>query len=96
VRRLRPDRFACFVVGDVRDKAGNYRNLPGRPSTRSRRRDALYNDAVLVTPVGSLPIRINAQFKGSRKLGMTHQRVLVFVKGNARAATAACGDVSVD
>jgi hypothetical protein len=84
-------------VGDVRDRAGNYRNLPGE--TIDAFRDAgmaLYNDAVLVTPVGSLPIRINSQFKGSRKLGMTHQRVLVFVKGNARAATAACGDVSVD
>lgn len=92
--KLRSDRFACFVVGDVRDKAGNYRNLPG--VTIDAFRDAglhLYNTAVLVTPVGSLPIRINAQFKGSRKLGKTHQDVLVFVKGDARAAARACGDL---
>jgi hypothetical protein len=94
VAKLRPDRFACFVVGDVRDKAGNYRNLPGE--TINAFRDAgmhLYNSAVLVTPVGSLPIRINAQFVGSRKLGTTHQSVLVFVKGSAKLAAQACGDV---
>jgi hypothetical protein len=44
----------------------------------------LYNEAVLVTAVGSLPIRIGAQFTSGRKLGKTHQNVLVFYKGDPR------------
>ncbi len=54
---------------------------------------ALYNDAVLVTAVGSLPLRVGRQFSPGRKLGKTHQNVLVFVKGDPKAATAACGPV---
>jgi hypothetical protein len=90
---LRPDRFACFVVGDVRDRRGNYRNFVG--DTVQAFRDAglqLYNEAILVTSVGSLPIRVGKQFEASRKLGKTHQNVLVFVKGDGKAATKACGE----
>ena len=96
---LRQDRFACFVVGDVRDKKGLYRNFVS--DTISAFHDAgarLYNEAVLVTSVGSLPIRIGRQFEAGRKLGKTHQNVLVFVKGDPKRATVACGpcDVTVD
>jgi DNA modification methylase len=94
--RLKADRFACIVVGDVRDKAGNYRNFIG--DTKQAFFDAglsLYNDAVLVTAVGSLPIRVGKQFTAGRKLGKTHQNVLVFIKGNAKTATEAVGDVEV-
>jgi DNA modification methylase len=93
---LRPDRFACFVVGDVRDGKGYYRNFVS--DTIAAFHDAgarLYNEAILVTAVGSLPIRIGKQFSGARKLGKTHQNVLVFVKGDPRQATAACGPVDV-
>jgi hypothetical protein len=41
----------------------------------------LYNEIILVTAVGSLPIRITKQFEASRKIGKTHQNVLVFCKG---------------
>lgn len=93
---LKPDRFACFVVGDVRDKQGNYRNFVG--DTVDAFVDAglhLYNEAILVTAVGSLPIRIGKQFSATRKMGKTHQNVLVFLKGDARAAAEACGVVDV-
>jgi hypothetical protein len=93
---LAPDRFACFVVGDVRDPKGLYRNFVA--DTIAAFQDAgarLYNEAVLVTAVGSLPIRVGKQFEASRKLGKTHQNVLVFVKGDPRQATAACGPVDV-
>jgi hypothetical protein len=53
----------------------------------------LYNDAVLVTAVGSLPIRAAKQFNASRKIGKTHQNVLVFVKGDPKRATLACGEI---
>ncbi len=95
---LQMDRFACFVVGDVRDRAtGYYRNFVG--DTIRAFRDAgmeLYNDAVLLTAVGSLPIRVGYQFAQYRKLGKTHQNVLVFVKGDAKKATENCGPVDVD
>jgi DNA modification methylase len=93
---LKEDRFACFVVGDVRDPAGLYRNFVGE--TVRAFLDAglrLYNEAILVTAVGSLPIRTGKQFAAARKLGKTHQNVLVFVKGDPRRATEACGEVEV-
>ena len=51
------------------------------------------DSAILVTAVGSLPIRTGRQFTAGRKLGRTHQSVLVFVKGDPRRATEACGEV---
>jgi hypothetical protein len=93
---LKPDRFACFVVGDIRDAQGYYRGLPALTCTAFAAAGArLYNDAILVTAVGNLPIRVSGQFQGSRKLGKTHQNVLIFCKGDWRKAVAACGDVDM-
>ena len=94
--RLKQDRFACFVVGDVRDKKGNYYNFVG-DTVEAFRAAGLhyYNEAILVTSVGSLPIRVGRQFASGRKLGKTHQNVLVFVKGDGAKATKACGVVQV-
>lgn len=94
VDRLKEDRFACFVVGDVRASDGNYRNFVSDTIAAFRAAGAeLYNEAILVTALGSLPIRASHQFEAGRKLGKTHQNVLVFVKGDWRAATEACGDI---
>jgi DNA modification methylase len=92
---LKQDRFACFVVGDVRDKRGAYRNFVGDTveAFRSAGLD-YYNEAILVTAAGSLPIRAGKQFSASRKLGKTHQNVLVFVKGDGKKAAQACGEVT--
>ena len=96
VARLANDRFACFCVGDVRDKAGIYRNFVSETVRAFQDAGAmLYNEAVLVTAVGSLPIRSGKQFSASRKLGKTHQNVLVFVKGDARKAADWCGPVKI-
>ena len=92
--RLKSDRFAAIVIGDVRAPDGTYRNLVS--DTIQAFLDAglrLYNEAILVTSLGSLPVRAGRQFQAGRKLGKTHQNVLVFVKGSAKAATLACGDV---
>jgi DNA modification methylase len=92
--RLRDDRFAVWVVGDVRAEDGGYVNLPGRTVEAFEAAGArFYNDAILVTAVGSLPVRAGRQFDISRKLGRTHQNVMVFVKGDPRRATEACGPV---
>lgn len=91
---LRRDRFACFVVGDARGKDGCYYGLP--EDTVAAFRDAglrKYNEAILVTAVGSLPIRVRKQFENGRKLGKTHQNVLLFVKGDWRKAVKAIGPV---
>jgi DNA modification methylase len=96
IDKLRDNRFACFVVGDMRDKKGMYRNFVS--DTIAAFHDAgakLYNEAILVTSVGSLPIRAGKAFESGRKLGKTHQNVLVFIKGDPKKATAACGVVDV-
>jgi hypothetical protein len=90
--RLTDNRFACFVVGDVRDPKGFYRNLPGATVAAFEAAGLrLYNECILVTAVGSLAIRVRRQFEVSRKLGKTHQNVLVFCKRDPRAAAEAIG-----
>lgn len=86
------DSFAVFVVGEVRDNRGNYLNFVG--DTVSAFMDAglsFYNEAILLTAVGSLPIRVGKQFVSSRKLGKTHQNILCFVKGDGKRAARRCG-----
>jgi len=93
---LKPNRFACFVVGDFRDSHGYYRNFVSE--TIRAFQDAgmtLYNEAILVTAVGSLPIRIGRQFGSYRKLGKTHQNVLVFYRGNVKAIPQEFGTIEV-
>ena len=89
---LAPDRFAAFVVGDVRDRKGFYRGFVC--DTVRAFEDAgarLYNEAVLVTAVGSLPIRVGKQFGNYRKLGKTHQQLLVFFNGDPATIPAIYG-----
>lgn len=89
---LKPDRFACIVVGEVRDKrTGGYVGLvPDTIRAFEAAGLTYYNEGILVTSVGSLPIRTSRLFGPGRKLGKSHQNVLVFVKGDWRAACAAC------
>lgn len=48
-----------------------------------------------MTAVGSLPLRAAEGFQKSRKLGKTHQNLLIFCKGDPRKAATACGAVDV-
>lgn len=85
VSQLKDDRFACFVVGDIRDKKGFYENFVS--DTIQAFEDAgarLYNEIILVNVVGSLAIRVRRQFNGGRKVGKMHQNVLVFYKGDPK------------
>jgi len=83
IRKLKPDCYACFIVGDFRDKkTGNYYGFVADTIKIFQEYGAaLYNDAILVTCVGSLPIRAGRQFAAGRKLGKTHQNILIFKKG---------------
>lgn len=93
---LKNDRFAVWVVGEIRGKDGNYRGLV--PETIRAFEEAglrYYNEAILITQVGTLQFRVNKQFERARKLGKTHQNVLVFVKGDPRQAAEACGHIEL-
>lgn len=97
VHRLAPNRFAAFVVGDIRDKGGFYRNFIGTTVEAFRAAGAAYyNEAILVSPAGTLQLRAARPFEVSRKLGRTHQNVLVFCKGDPKAAAQACGGAAVE
>lgn len=94
VDRLADDRFACFVVGDVRDPKGNYRGfVPETIAAFEAAGARYYNDAILVTSVGSLALRAARIFSGGRKLGKSHQNVVVFVKGSPQRAAEALGEL---
>ena len=93
---LKENAFACFVVGEVRDKKGNYYNFVGDTIAGFKNAGLnYYNEGILITSAGSLPIRMGKAFSTSRKLGKTHQNILIFVKGDAKKAAKNCGDVDV-
>ena len=82
---LNDNRFAVFVVGDVRDKKGFYQNFVS--DTIQSFIDCglkLYNEMILVNQLGNLPMRAGKYFNGGRKVGKQHQNVLVFYKGNPK------------
>jgi hypothetical protein len=94
VGRMKPDTFACFVVGDFRDGRGFYRNFVSTTIDAFEECGArLYNEAILATPVGSACLRVTKHFAAGRKLAKTHQNVLVFCKGDWRAAAAKCNGI---
>lgn len=83
IDQLKDNRFACFVVGDIRDKKGLYRNFVSDTIAAFHAAGArLYNEAILITVAGSLPVRSARPFISGRKLGKTHQNVLIFYKGD--------------
>lgn len=91
VGRMKPDTFACFVVGDFRDERGFYRNFVSETIDGFEQAGArLYNEAILATPVGSAAMRVTKQFESGRKLAKTHQNVLMFCKGDWKKAAARC------
>ncbi len=94
---LKNDRFACFVVGEVREKkTGAYKNFVSDTIAAFLAAGfSYYNEAILVTAIGTLPIRAGKMFEASRKLGRTHQTVLIFVKGCPKKATEACGKIEI-
>lgn len=95
--RLKNNSFACFVVGEVRDKKGNYYDFVGDTIEAFRAAGLeYYNEAILITSIGSLPIRVGRQFSASRKLGKTHQNILVFVKGDGKKAAENCGEIEIN
>lgn len=96
IERLKENRFAVFVIGEIRDKQGFYKSFV--PETISAFNDfgaKYYNEMILINVAGSVPIRINKQFQGFRKIGKVHQNILVFYKGDPKAIKSEFGEVEV-
>lgn len=82
-KALKNNRFAVFVVGDIRDKDGfmvSLRDLTIKCFGKVGMR--LYNDIVLATSLASASLRAGTPFEINRKITKVHQYVLVFYKGN--------------
>lgn len=80
-KKLKKGGFACFVVGEVRDKKGNYIGFV--PDTIKAFIDAgmnYYNEAILLNSIASASMRAAGNMK-TNKLVKVHQNVLVFKKG---------------
>jgi DNA modification methylase len=77
---LKSGCYACFVVGEVRDKKGNYIGFV--PDTINAFKDCgmgFYNEGILLDQLGTASMRAGGNMK-SQKLVKVHQNVLVFKK----------------
>ena len=84
-RKLKQDRFAVFVVGDIRDGEGYYRNFVDYTKECFNKNGLhTYNDIVLLDMLGTSMIRCKKPFNASRKVAKVHQNVLVFYKGDPK------------
>lgn len=78
--KLKNGGFAVFVVGEVRDKKGNYIGFV--PDTIQAFKECgmnFYNEAILLNAIASASMRANGNMK-SQKLVKVHQNILVFKK----------------
>lgn len=84
IEHLKDNRFLVVIIGEIRDqKTGIYRNFVGdNIRVFCELNLKYYNELVLVTKGGSLPLRAGKYFTTSRKVGKSHQNVLVFWKGD--------------
>lgn len=95
-RKLKENRFAVFVVGDVRDKAGYYRNFVDFTKKCFNENGLLtYNELILVEQIGTAAMRVAPMFK-NRKVAKTHQNVLVFYKGDTKMIPANYSVIKID
>lgn len=77
---LKKEGLACFVVGEVRDKKGNYIGfVPDTIKAFEKCGMKFYNEAILLNAIASASMRANGNMK-SKKLVKVHQNILVFKK----------------
>ena len=77
---LKSGGYACFVVGEVRDKNGNYIGfVPDTINAFIKAGMKYYNEAILLNAIASASMRANGNMK-SQKLVKIHQNVLIFKK----------------
>jgi len=77
---LKKGGYACFVVGEVRDKNGFYIGfVPDTIKAFEKCGMKFYNEAILLNAIASASMRANGNMK-SKKLVKVHQNVLIFIK----------------
>ena len=77
---LKDEGFACFVVGEVRDKNGNYIGfVPDTIKAFQKCGMKFYNEAILLNAIVTACMRANGNMK-SQKLVKVHQNILIFKK----------------
>lgn len=77
---LKSGGYACFVVGEVRDKKGNYLGfVPDTINAFKKCGMNFYNEAILLNPIGTAMLRAGGNMK-SQKLVKVHQNILIFKK----------------
>jgi DNA modification methylase len=77
---LKNGGYACFVVGEVRDKKGNYIGfVPDTINAFKKCGMNFYNEAILLNQVASASMRANGNMN-SQKLVKIHQNILIFKK----------------
>lgn len=82
-RKLRQNRFAVVIVGDVRDNKGALIGLPAFTVRVAQDSGlALQSEMVLLTTCGTAPMRARAPMETHRRVIRVHQTVLVFFKGD--------------
>lgn len=78
--KLKRGSYACFVVGEVRGKGGNYIGfVPDTIKAFQNIGMGFYNEAIFLNVIASASMRANGNMK-SEKLVKVHQNVLVFKK----------------
>ena len=97
IKCLKENRFAVITVGDVRDtKTGYYYNfIDDIKQIFKRNGMGLYNELILVEPIGTLPQRVQ-RFMKHRKIGKCHQNVLVFYNGNTKEIKNIYPEIEID
>lgn len=81
VSKLKIGGYACFVVGDIRDKKGFYRDFISHTKQAFINAGAgLYNEAILLQPLGTAMLRAGKIFEAGGKLTKVHENVLIFKK----------------
>lgn len=77
---LKKDCFACFVVGEIRDKTGKYYGfVPDTIRAFQKAGMSYYNEAILLNVCGSTAIRANQNMRNG-KIVKVHQNILIFKK----------------
>lgn len=77
--------YAILVVGEIRDKKGNYYGfVPDTVKLMQRCTDMFfYNECIFATPIGTAAFRAdNNMIRGKGKLVKVHQNILMFKKSS--------------
>ena len=81
--QLNDNRFAVFVVSEIRDMKGHYKNFI-RHTIEAFEKCGLeyYNEIVYLNQLGTLAMRTSEHFENFRKVGKAHQNIICMYKGD--------------